>query len=69
MDQEDEQKLNVIKSDNHGDSEKSTTEMFQLWLNRKPSANWNDLMQALIDIKMDVLAAKIKRMLLPEGIL
>ena len=69
LDQEDEQKLNVIKSDNHGDSEKSTTEMFQLWLSRKHSANWNDLVRALTDIKMNDLATKIKEMLIPEGIL
>ena len=43
--------------------------MFELWLSRKPSANWNDLMQALIDIKMTELATRIKGMLLPEGIL
>ena len=68
LDQEDEQELNVIESDKHGDSEKSTTDMFKLWLSRKPSANWNDIVQALTDIKMNDLATKIKEMILPEGI-
>ena len=69
LDQEDEQRLNVIKSDSHGDSEKAATEMFQLWLSRKPSANWNDLVQALTNIKVNDLATDIKEMILPEGIL
>ena len=69
LDQEDEQELNVIKSDKHGDLEKFTNKMFELWLSRKPSANWNDLVRALTDIKMNDLATKIKEMLMPEGIL
>ena len=69
LDQEDEQDLNVIKSDKYRDLEKSTTDMFELWFSRKHNANWNDLVQALADIKMVVLAKRIKEMLLPEGIL
>ena len=65
FDVEDESILNTIKNNNFRDSKDCTTEMLRLWLERKPDASWNQLLQALKapNIKLETLASKIEGML------
>ena len=65
LDVEDESALNTIKVNNPGDGHKCTAEMLQLWLEKKPDASWNQLIQALKApiIKLEDLASKIEALL------
>ena len=61
----DEIVLNTIQTNNSGDANKCTAEMLKLWLDRKPDANWNQLIQTLRMpvIGLNALALKIENML------
>ena len=65
LDAGDEVVLNITKENFPGDAMKCTSEMFKLWLDRKPEASWNDLIRVLKNknIKLKTLAKKIKTML------
>ena len=65
LDVEDEPKLKAIKANSSGDVDKCTAEMLQLWLERKPNASWNQLIEAFRapGIKLEALASKIEGML------
>ena len=65
FDVEDEPVLDGIKADHPGDANKCAAEMLRLWLNRKPDASWNQLIQAFraSKIKLEALASKIEEML------
>ena len=60
----DEAVLNTIKK-NYGDANQCAAEMLQLWLERKPEANWNQLLETLRErsVNLNALAAKIEGML------
>ena len=68
FDVKDEQVVNTIENDHRGNADKCTAIMLQLWLDRKPDANWNQLIQALRmpSIRLDALASEIEGMLI-EG--
>ena len=61
----DEAVLKTIKKNFPGDANKCASEMLQLWLDRKPEASWNQLLEALKEpnIKLNTLATKIEKML------
>ena len=65
FDVEDEPMLDVIKANHPGDANKCAAEMLRLWLNRKPDASWNKLIQAFraSNIKLEALASQIEEML------
>ena len=63
LEQEDEKKLNEIKSNNPSDVGECCKEMFQLWLRKSTNATWNQLIQALKEVDLNNLAAKIEGML------
>ena len=70
LDSKDVDKLDRIKA-NHLSNHERCAEMFKLWL-WKPSASWNQLIEALRQpyIELDTLATKIERMLFqtkPKG--
>ena len=64
LDPRDEQELYVIKNSSSKDMVKCT-EMFELWLRRKPNASWNSLIEAFRapGIELGTLASKIESML------
>ena len=55
--------LNTISANNRGDVVGCCSSLFSLWLQRQPEANWKQLIDALIKIKLNLLAAEIKRSL------
>ena len=61
----DETALNNINCKHPADPGKCTSDMLQLWLQRKPDANWNQLIQAFRapNIELENLAVKIEGML------
>lgn len=61
----DEAVLKTLKKNYPGDANKCASEMLQLWLDRKPEASWNQLLEALREpnIKLNTLATKIEKML------
>ena len=63
LEQEDEETLNQIKSDNPKDVNECCKEMFQLWLRKCSTATWHQLIQALREVDLNSLATKIERML------
>ena len=65
FDAEDVPVLNTIKKNHPEDANKCAAEMLQLWLDRKPEASWNQLLETLREphIKLNTLAAKIEEML------
>ena len=65
LDVEDEPVLITIKNSNPGDANKCTSEMLRLWLNRKPDASWNQLIQTFRapNIELKGLASQIEEML------
>ena len=65
LEQEDEEKLNEIETNNPTDVSKCCKEMFQLWLRKCTNATWNQLIQALKEIELNNLAATIEGMLIP----
>ena len=65
LEQEDEEKLNEIETNNPNDVSKCCKEMFQLWLRKCTNATWNQLIQALKMVELNNLAVKIEGMLIP----
>ena len=57
--------LDVIKANNK-DVMQCCSAMFNLWRQRQPKANWNQLIKALKEIKLDSLAGEIETLLLPS---
>lgn len=55
--------LNVIKNDN-SDVMDCCSAMFQLWLDRQPTASWRQLIQALEQLKLKSLAIQIESKLI-----
>ena len=51
--------LNIIKNDN-SDVRDRCSAMFQLWLDRQPTASWRQLVQALEQLKLNYLAKQIE---------
>ena len=69
LDPKDEGKLNEIQYSGHRDVSARCKQMFQLWLERCPDATWEHLIQALKEVELNHLAAKICWMLQsPKGI-
>ena len=64
-----EEKLTEIQSNNQRDANECCKQMFQLWLQKRPDATWNQLIQALKQVKFDHLASKINGMLKSNGML
>ena len=60
-------KLDVIKLNNNENVIKCCSAMFNLWRQRQPKANWNQLIGALEEIKLYALADKIKKLLIPSA--
>ena len=65
LEQEDEERLNEIESNNPNDVSKCCKEMFQLWLRKCTNATWNQLIEALKEVDLNNLAATIEGMLQP----
>ena len=66
MGQHSEAEINTISANNRGDVEGCCSSLFTLWLQRQPEANWKQLIDALIKIKLNLLAAAIKKLLIPS---
>ena len=66
LDEEDETRLNIIKINNAVDAEKSAGEMLVLWLEKKPDASWDQLLQVFQrpHIGLNTLASRIEEMLI-----
>ena len=56
--------LNTISVNNHDNVTARCSSLFSLWLQRQPEANWKQLIDALIKVKLNVLASEIKKSLL-----
>ena len=56
--------LNTISANSRGDVVGCCSSLFSLWLQRQPEANWQQLIDALMKIKLNVLASKIKKSLI-----
>ena len=65
LEQEDEEMLNQIESNNPNDVSKCCKEMFQLWLRKYTNATWNKLIEALVQVELNNLATTIEEMLIP----
>ena len=65
LEQEDEESLNEIESNNPNDVRKCCKAMFQLWLRKCTKATWNQLIQALEEVELNNLATTIEGMLIP----
>ena len=63
LEQEDEETLNQIETNNPSDVSKCCKEMFQLWLRKCSTATWHQLIQALREVDLNNLATKIEGML------
>ena len=55
--------INTISANNRGDVVGCCSSLFSLWLQRQPEANWKQLIDALIKIKLNLLAAELKKSL------
>ena len=66
LEQEDEETLNEIETNNPSDVGNCCNEMFDLWL-RKCTATWDQLIQALREVEETTLATKIEGMLRDTG--
>ena len=64
MGQESADKLDLIKV-YYGNVIERCSAMLVLWRQTQPKANWNQLIQALKEVKLDTLANEIDKMLLP----
>ena len=64
MGQESVDRLNVIKTKK--DVTQCCSAMFSLWRERQPKASWNQLIEAMKEVKLDTLADGIKMLLLPS---
>ena len=65
----DVKELDRIEAEGSSDLNKCCTKMFQLWLEKQPTASWNQLIEALRQpgINLDALAGKVEQMLLKPG--
>ena len=59
------EELNIIQMKHKDDIKASCSEMFQLWLQRKPKASWNQLIESLRKppISSETLANNIEKLL------
>ena len=66
LDSNDIAELNKTEAEYSSDLDKCCTKMFNLWLNKQPTASWNQLIEALRQpgIDLGTLASRIKQMLL-----
>ena len=51
--------LDVIKKNNPADTDECCTEMFKKWIESKPDASWDQLINALSTIGLDTAAKNI----------
>ena len=58
--------LDIISANNRGDVEGCCSSMFSLWLRRQTEASWKQLIDALIKVKLNVLASEIEKSLISE---
>ena len=54
-------KLDVIQEDHPNDVEKCCDKMFKHWLSVDVEANWNKLIDALLFIQQNAIAARVKQ--------
>ena len=66
MGQEGATKLDEIKVNNNENVTKCCSAMFNLWRQREPKANWNQLMKALEEVELHTLADEIMKLLIPS---
>ena len=55
--------LNVIETNHRNDVDTCCRKMFEKWLDMRPSASWNQLITALINIGMNTAADVIRKQL------
>ena len=67
MGQEGATKLDEIKVNNNENVTKCCSAMFNLWRQREPKANWNQLIKALKEIELYTLANEITKLLIPSA--
>ena len=62
--------LKAIRRNYHRDFQMCARKMFETWLERRPDANWNQLIQALSkpSINLSSVASIIEKMLLKEDV-
>ena len=67
LDPDDVSKLNTIRDNYTSNSNRACTEMFSLWLQKRPSASWNSLISTIRGRGVDKrnVAHKIEQMLQP----
>ena len=58
--------LDIIKANNTGDVLKCCSKMLSLWLQLQTEASWNQLIEALAQVKLNRLAKRIKKALKSE---
>ena len=56
--------LDTISANHSGDVIRCCSSLFSLWLQRQPEANWQQLIDALIKVKLNLLASEIKESLI-----
>jgi len=61
--------LNAIRSEHPSDLSACCTRMFTIWLDKQPTATWNQLIEALRQpgIELNGLATEIEQMLLKSN--
>ena len=64
---DDELQLNTIKTESGSSNKECAGKMLNCWLDKKPDASWNDLINALKIIGLQSAAYEIEAMLLPGG--
>ena len=58
--------VNTISANNRGDVVGCCSSLFTVWLQRQPEASWKQLIDALIKIKLNMLASEIQKSLIPK---
>ena len=56
--------LNIISVNDRDNVIARCSSMFSLWLQRQTKANWKQLIDALIKVKLNVLASEIEKLLI-----
>ena len=51
--------LDIIEKDNHGDRKRQALKMFQLWLNSKPDASYEQLIKTLREVGDEAVASSL----------
>ena len=51
--------LDIIEKDHQGDRRRQTLKMFQLWLNSKPDASYEQLIKALHEVGDEAVASSL----------